>query len=294
MGFKMNKPSMAISYGGESVQQQKKNLMTKDPVAEHASGLNNLNKGSQEYGSMAKMNGSPLDLITNPTKPPKKKGKSQGPETEDQSKASGKAATTVSKELLQTNKTATPPPVKKPVDTKASDSAQSAKNTSTRKSGKAVSYNDAYADADKSKYKTLDSFVAAAKGYNKKKYDTTEPTKVAKEKGVTKENLAQNVKKYGPSTSSGSGSGSSSSSSSSSSGSSSSSSSSSSSDASTRKGRKQMKNADKAEGRSRKEVKSLKLQRKAKAASDADPTSRKAARLKKRSDKREKRIKKQG
>ena len=44
----------------------------------------------------------------------------------------------------------------------------------------------------------------------------------------------------------------------------------------------------------RKEVKSLKLQRKAKAASDADPTSRKAARLKKRSDKREKRIKKQG
>ena len=290
MGFKMNKPSMAISYGGESVQQQKKNLMTKDPVAEHASGLNNLNKGYGASDSMAKMNGSPFHL--DPVK--KKKGKSQGPETEDQSKASGKAATTASKELLQTNKTATPPPVKKPVDTKASDSAQSAKNTSTRKSGKAVSYNDAYADADKSKYKTLDSFVAAAKGYNKKKYDTTEPTKVAKEKGVTKENLAQNVKKYGPSTSSGSGSGSSSSSSSSSSGSSSSSSSSSSSDASTRKGRKQMKNADKAEGRSRKEVKSLKLQRKAKAASDADPTSRKAARLKKRSDKREKRIKKQG
>jgi hypothetical protein len=271
MGFNMKKPSMAISYGGESSKQEKKNLMTKDPVAEHASGLNNLNKGSQEYGSMAKMNGSPLDLITNPTKPPKKKNEKEGTKTPPP-----------------------PPPVEKPVDTKASDSAQSAKNTSTRKSGKAVSYNDAYADADKSKYKTLDSFVAAAKGYNKKKYDTTEPTKVAKEKGVTKENLAQNVKKYGPSTSSGSGSGSSSSSSSSSSGSSSSSSSSSSSDASTRKGRKQMKNADKAEGRSRKEVKSLKLQRKAKAASDADPTSRKAARLKKRSDKREKRIKKQG
>ena len=290
MGFNMKKPSMAISYGGESSKQEKKNLMTKDPVAEHASGLNNLNKGYGASDSMAKMNGSPfhIDVVK------KKKGKSQGPETEDQSKASGKAATNASKELLQTNKTATPPPVKKPKDTKASDSAQSAKNTATRKSGKAVSYNDAYADADKSKYKTLDSFVAAAKGYNKKKYDTTEPTKVAKEKGVTKENLAQNVKKYGPSTSSGSGSGSSSSSSSSSSGSSSSSSSSSSSDASTRKGRKQMKNADKAEGRSRKEVKSLKLQRKAKAASDADPTSRKAARLKKRSDKREKRIKKQG
>ena len=57
MGFKMNKPSMAISYGGESVQQQKKNLMTKNPVAEHASGLNNLNKG---YDSMANMNGSPF------------------------------------------------------------------------------------------------------------------------------------------------------------------------------------------------------------------------------------------
>ena len=265
MGFKMNKPSMAISYGGESVQQQKKNLMTKDPVAEHASGLNNLNKG---YGSMAKMNGSPLDLLNG--KPPKKKDEKQPPPVT--------------------------PPVTPPVDTKANDSAQSAKNTANRKSGKAVSYKDAYADADKDKYKTLDSFVAAAKGYNKKKYDTTEPTKVAKEKGVTKKNLAQNVTKYGPSTSSGSssGSGSGSSSSSSSSGSSSSSSSSSSSDASTRKGRKQMKNADKAEGRSRKEVKSLKLQRKAKAASDADPTSRKAARLKKRSDKREKRIKKQG
>ena len=264
MGFKMNKPSMAISYGGESVQQQKKNLMTKDPVAEHASGLNNLNKG---YGSMAKMNGSPLDALENPA------GKTEKKKDEKQT-----------------------PPVTPPVDTKANDSAQSAKNTANRKAGKAVSYKDAYADADKDKYKTLESFVSAAKGYNKEKYDTTEPTKVAREKGVTKKNLAQNVTKYGPSTSSGSGSGSGSgsSSSSSSSGSSSSSSSSSSSDASTRKGRKQMKNTDKAEGRSKKEVKSLKLQRKAKAASDADPTSRKAARLKKRMEKREKRIKKQG
>ena len=62
MGFNMKKPSMAISYGGESSKQEKKNLMTKDPVAEHASGLNNLNKGSQEYGSMAKMNGSPFHI----------------------------------------------------------------------------------------------------------------------------------------------------------------------------------------------------------------------------------------
>ena len=56
----MKKPSMAISYGGESSKQEKKNLMTKDPVAEHASGLNNLNKGYGASDSMAKMNGSPF------------------------------------------------------------------------------------------------------------------------------------------------------------------------------------------------------------------------------------------
>ena len=76
MGFNMKKPSMAISYGGESNKQQKKNLMTKDPVAEHASGLNNLNKGYGASDSMAKMNGSPFQLIK--SKPPKKKKPATG------------------------------------------------------------------------------------------------------------------------------------------------------------------------------------------------------------------------
>ena len=71
MGFNMKKPSMAISYGGESSKQEKKNLMTKDPVAEHASALNNLNKGYGASDSMAKMNGSPFQLIK--SKPPKRK-----------------------------------------------------------------------------------------------------------------------------------------------------------------------------------------------------------------------------
>ena len=232
MGFNMKKPSIAIGYGGESNKQQKKNLMTKDPIPEHASALNNLNKGYGTSDSMAKMNGSPFHK-----------------DIKDDKRISN-------------------------------DKTQSVKNTATRKSGKAVSYKDAYADADKSKYKTEGEFVSAAKDYNKKKYDTTEPTKVAKEKGVTKKNLAENVTKYGPNkkkvevkattitASEEKG------------------------DASTRKGRKAMKNTDKAEGRSTKEVKSLKLQRKAKAASDADPTSKKAARLEKRSQKREKRINK--
>ncbi len=38
-------------------------------------------------------------------------------------------------------------------------------------------YKKAYEDADKSKYKTYKEFETAAKGYNVKKYGTTEPTK---------------------------------------------------------------------------------------------------------------------
>ena len=60
MGFNMKKPSIAIGYGGESNKQQNKNLMTKDPIPEHASALNNLNKGYGTSDSMAKMNGSPF------------------------------------------------------------------------------------------------------------------------------------------------------------------------------------------------------------------------------------------
>ena len=71
--------------------------------------------------------------------------------------------------------------------------SQSEKNTEARKSGKAVSYKDAYADADKSKYKTYEEFEKAAKSYNTKKYGTTNPTADAKEAGKTKEQLAKDV-----------------------------------------------------------------------------------------------------
>ena len=40
MGFSMNRPSMDISYGGESKKQQKSNLMKDNPVAKHASAMN--------------------------------------------------------------------------------------------------------------------------------------------------------------------------------------------------------------------------------------------------------------
>ena len=40
MGFKMNGPSMSISYKGESGKQQKQNLNQDNPVAKHASAMN--------------------------------------------------------------------------------------------------------------------------------------------------------------------------------------------------------------------------------------------------------------
>ena len=46
---------------------------------------------------------------------------------------------------------------------------------------KTKTYKEAYADADKSKYKTYEEFEKAAKAYNTKKYGTTEPTKAVKE-----------------------------------------------------------------------------------------------------------------
>ena len=42
MGFKMNGPSMSISYKGESGKQQKQNLNQDNPVAKHASAMNQL------------------------------------------------------------------------------------------------------------------------------------------------------------------------------------------------------------------------------------------------------------
>lgn len=73
------------------------------------------------------------------------------------------------------------------------NNAQKKKNAEARKSGKAVSYKDAYADADKKKYKTYDAFEKAAKSYNKKKYDSTNPTADAKKAGKTKAQLAKDV-----------------------------------------------------------------------------------------------------
>ena len=63
---------------------------------------------------------------------------------------------------------------------------------------KTKTYKEAYADADKSKYKTYEEFEKAAKAYNKKTYGTTEPTKAAKEASkamgekVTKDDLKKN------------------------------------------------------------------------------------------------------
>lgn len=73
------------------------------------------------------------------------------------------------------------------------NNAQKKKNAEARKSGKAVSYKDAYADADKKKYKTYDEFEKAAKSYNKKKYNSTNPTADAKKQKISKEQLAKNV-----------------------------------------------------------------------------------------------------
>lgn len=71
-----------------------------------------------------------------------------------------------------------------------------------------VSYSDAYNklkptksggrydEKNKKNYKSEAEFTAAAKAYNKKNYGTTEPTRDAKKKGVTKEELkvTKNIK----------------------------------------------------------------------------------------------------
>ena len=75
----------------------------------------------------------------------------------------------------------------------SSSKTQSQKNAEARKAGKAVSYKDAYADADKKKYKTYEEFEKAAKDYNKKKYNSTNPTSDAKKAGKTKAQLAKDV-----------------------------------------------------------------------------------------------------
>ena len=216
MGFRMNKPSMAISYGGESVQKQKSNLKNDNPVAKDASALNNLNKGYGSSESMANMDGSPFHETKQKSLP---------------------------------------------------------------------SYDKAYdAQSDeKKKTQSREQFKKEAKAYNKKKYGTTEPSKDSKKAGVTREQLADNkktsdttksfdkkvVKKEISKDKQ----------------------SSSPDDADTRKGRKKMKNTDKASGKlSRKEIKSRKIQRKAQDAADRDPKSKRAIRLKKRESNRKERL----
>jgi len=223
----MNKPSMAISYGGESVQKQKSNLKNDNPVAKDASALNNLNKGYGSSESMANMNGSPFH------------------ETKQKS--------------LQ-------------------------------------SYDSAYdklSDKQKAEYrgeggvegegKGREAFKKKAKKYNETKYGTEQPSKDSKKAGITREQLADNKKtsdttksfdkkvvksKVSKDKQS-----------------------SSPDDADTRKGRKKMKNTDKASGKlSRKEIKSRKIQRKAQDAADRDPESKRAVRLKKRESDRKKRL----
>ena len=82
----------------------------------------------------------------------------------------------------------------KPANSNDENRAQMKVNAANRKAGKAVSYDAAYADADKSKYKTKEEFITAAKAYNKKKYNTTNPTADAKKAGKTKAQLATDVK----------------------------------------------------------------------------------------------------
>tara|TARA_B100001939_G_scaffold250180_1_gene217154 strand:- start:61 stop:963 length:903 start_codon:yes stop_codon:yes gene_type:complete len=82
----------------------------------------------------------------------------------------------------------------KEVVEKAKTKIQQNKNAEARKAGKAVSYKDAYADADKKKYKTYEEFEKAAKKYNRDKYDSENPTSEAKKQGISKEKLAENVK----------------------------------------------------------------------------------------------------
>ena len=87
------------------------------------------------------------------------------------------------------------PFMQKEASQKIKDNEQRKANEKARKEGRAVSYKDAYADADKKKYKTYEEFEKAAKDYNKKKYDTENPTSEAKKQNITKEKLAENVKK---------------------------------------------------------------------------------------------------
>lgn len=82
------------------------------------------------------------------------------------------------------------------VEDKINKPTQSQKNAEARKAGKAVSYEDAYADADMKKYGGeggKERFIADAKAYNEKKYETENPTSESKKQNISKEQLAKNV-----------------------------------------------------------------------------------------------------
>ena len=255
MGFRMNKPSMAISYGGESVQKQKSNLMNNNPVAKDASALNNLNKGYGQSKSMAKMAKPDYIDIDN-----------DGNEEESMKQAASSL-----------NMNGSPFHETKQKSLQSYDSAY-----------------DKLSNEQKAEYrgeggvegegKGREAFTKKAKKYNETKYGTEQPSKDSKKAGITREQLADNkktsdttksfdkkvVKKDIKDSNK----------------------SSSPDDADTRKGRKKMKNTDKASGKlSRKEIKSRKIQRKAQAAEDqGGADSKKAIRLKKRESNRKERL----
>jgi len=177
-----------------------------------------------------------------------------------------------------------------------------AKSKGPAKEKKLPTYDKAYdklSEEQKNEYRTIkngdsvkgsgrEAFKKKAKEYNRKKYGTEEPSKDSSEAGLKRKDLAEN-KKIKDETKSFDGSGSNKEKGKDSTkervtvtnG-----------DASTRKGRKAMKDADKKSGLSRKEIRSRKLQRKANAAADSNPDSKKAKKLQAKSDNRKERLNK--
>ena len=207
MSYTQKKLDMKISYGGESVQQHKKNLINDNPLAKHASAIQM---------------------------------------QEDQH------------------------------------------DTPFHKQESLQSYDSAYdkQSDEKKASQSREQFKKEAKAYNQKKYGTTEPSKDSSDAGITREDLAANKETKDTSKSfDGSGSDKKK-------GENSTNKKVIATDAdpSTRKGRKDMKKADKESGLSRKEVRSRKLQRKTAAAQDKDPKSKKAIRLAKQAAARKKRL----
>jgi len=229
MAYKQSAPSMKISYGGESVQQHKSNLLNKNPLPGHMSAVVKTKQSAASMAMPGDADTSPNYMVS-PLNEPKKRIQEKLP-----------------------------------------------------------TYNAAYdklSDEQKAK-QTRKEWTTEAEGYNDKKYGTKNPSNDAENSGQTREQLAEN-KKTKDETKSFDGSGSdkkkgvdSEKSTSRPAG-----------DVTTRKGRKEMKKADKKAGLSRKEVKSRKLSRKANAAALKDPESKQALRLKKRADDRNDRLNK--